>query len=157
MGLEGGGRSGLASAARWLWLAAVIVLAASAPAHEAPTVEQLKARIATAQAADRVRICVEIAQKQMNEVDRLYAANDFGKAQAALNDVVAYAGLARDYAIQSRKHQKQTEIAARAMARRLDAILHTLAREDQPPVKDALDQMEHVRDDLLAAMFKKGA
>jgi len=100
---------------------------------------------------------VQIAQKQLAEADRLYAAAEVEKGQAALTDVVAYSELARDYAIQSHKYQKQTEIATRVMTRKLTEIMHALAHDDQVPVQDAIDRLQRVRDDLLAAMFKKGA
>jgi NAD-specific glutamate dehydrogenase len=122
-----------------------------------PTVEELKARIASTSVRDRPHLCVEIAQKQLSEADKLYAASDFDKGQAALTDVVAYSELARDYAIQSHKYQKQTEIATRNMTRKLNDLLHSLGGPDQAPVRDAISRLQRVRDDLLAAMFPKGA
>ena len=122
-----------------------------------PTVEELKARIASTSVRDRPHLCVEIAQKQLSEADKLYAASDFDKGQAALTDVVAYSELARDYAIQSHKYQKQTEIATRNMTRKLNDMLHSLGGPDQAPVRDAINRLQRVRDDLLAAMFPKGA
>jgi 20S proteasome alpha/beta subunit len=100
---------------------------------------------------------VQIAQKQLAEADKEYAASDFEKGQAALADVVAYSELARDYAIQSHKYQKQAEIAVRAMARKLTELMHSLGHDDQAPVQDALNRLQRVRDDLLMAMFPKGA
>ena len=93
----------------------------------------------------------------MNEADKQYTADNVEKAQTSLTDVVSYSELARDYSIQSHKHQKQTEIAIRAMTRKLTDLLHVLGREDQGPVKEAISHLERVRDDLLAAMFPKGA
>ncbi len=122
-----------------------------------PTVEELKARVASTSVRDRPHLCVEIAQKQLTEADRLYGASDFDKGQAALTDVVAYSELARDYAIQSHKYQKQTEIATRNMTRKLNDMLHSLGGPDQAPVRDAINRLQRVRDDLLAAMFPKGA
>jgi len=121
------------------------------------TVEELKARVASASVRDRPHLCVEIAQKQLTEADKWYAASDFDKGQAALTDVVAYSELARDYAIQSHKYQKQTEIATRNMTRKLNDLLHSLGGPDQAPVRDAINRLQRVRDDLLAAMFPKGA
>ena len=91
------------------------------------------------------------------QADKLYAAAEVEKGQAALTDVVAYSELARDYAIQSHKYQKQTEIAARTMTRKLNDLMHSLGQDDQPPVRDAINRLERVRDDLLKAMFPKGA
>jgi len=122
-----------------------------------PTVEELKARVASTSVRDRPHLCVEIAQKQLTEADKLYGASDFDKGQAALTDVVAYSELARDYAIQSHKYQKQTEIATRNMTRKLNDMLHSLGGPDQAPVRDAINRLQRVRDDLLAAMFPKGA
>ena len=121
------------------------------------TVEELKARVASAKAGDQPHLCVQIAEKQLSEADKFYAANEVEKGQAALTDVVAFSELARDYSIQSHKYQKQTEIAVRSMTRKLNDLLHTLGHDDQVPVRDAINRLQRVRDDLLAAMFPKGA
>ncbi len=117
--------------------------------------DQLKARVASTSLSDRPHLCIQIAEKQLNESDKLYAAADVPKAREFLTDVVAYSELARDYAIQTHKYQKQSEIAVRRMSRKLTAILHTLGHEEQAPVKDAVDRLQRVSDDLLASMFKK--
>ena len=141
-----------------LWGALVLLaLVTAAAARNEPTVEELKARVASTSLRDRPHLCVEIAQKQLTEADKFYEASDFDKGQAALTDVVAYSELARDYAIQSHKYQKQTEIATRNMTRKLNDLLHSLGGPDQAPVRDALNRLQRVRDDLLAAMFPKGA
>jgi len=132
------------------------VMARGTPRTE-PTVEELKARLASTSIRDRPHLCVQIAEKQLAEADKLYAASDFEKGQAALTDVVAFSELARDYAIQSHKHQKETEIATRNMTRKLNDMLHSLGGPDQAPVRDAINHLQRVRDDLLASMFPKGA
>ena len=137
-------------------LTLLIAVTASAIPRDDPSVQELKARLSSTSVGDRPHLCLQIAQLQLGESDKLYAAADVEKAQAALTDVVAYSELARDYAIQSHKYQKQTEIAARSMTRKLTDIVHSLAHEDQGPVRDAINRLERVRDDLLASMFKKG-
>jgi hypothetical protein len=137
-------------------LVAAAVMARGAPSSE-PTVEELKARLSSTGIGDRPHLCVHIAQKQLAEADKLYAASEIEKGQAALTDVVAFSELARDYAIQSHKYQKQTEIAARTMTRKLTDLMHSLGRDDQAPVRDAINRLQRVRDDLLTAMFPKGS
>jgi hypothetical protein len=137
--------------------AVVAAVAADATPNSEPTIDELKARLASASLGDRPHLCVQIAQKQLAEADKFYAANELEKGQAALTDVVAFSELARDYAIQSHKYQKQTEIAARSMTRKLTDLLHTLPHDDQTPVRDAINRLQRVRDDLLFAMFPKGA
>jgi hypothetical protein len=127
-----------------------------APNYE-PTVEDLKARLPSLSVGDRPHVCVQIAQRQLTAADRLYEDAEVEKGQAALVDVVAYSELARDYAIQSHKYQKQSEIAVRTMTRRLGEIMHLVGRDDQAPVRDAINRLQRVRDDLLKAMFPKGA
>jgi hypothetical protein len=131
-------------------------MARGAP-NSQPSVDDLKARLSSLSVGDRPHVCVQIAQKQLAEADKLYAAADVEKGQAALVDVVAYSELARDYAIQSHKYQKQSEIAVRAMARKLTELMHSLGHDDQAPVRDAVNRLQRVRDDLLKAMFPKGA
>jgi hypothetical protein len=136
-------------------IAAAAAAAAPTPTAD-PAVEALKARVSSASIGDRPHLCVQIAARQLAEADKLYATSDVEKGQAALTDVVAYSELARDYAIQSHKYQKQTEIAARTMTRKLNDILHSLGQADRAPVQDAINRLQRVRDDLLIAMFPKG-
>jgi hypothetical protein len=121
-----------------------------------PTVEELKAKIASASIHDRPHLCVQVAEKQLAATDKLYAAGEVEKAQATMTDVVAYSELARDYSVQSHKYQKQAEIAVRTMARKLADIKHLVAHDDQAPIQDAINKLQRVRDDLLIAMFPKG-
>jgi hypothetical protein len=152
------GVRGLSSLWRMITLCALgATLAASASPSNEPTLEELKARLSSTSIGDRPHLCVQIAEKQLAEADKLYAAAEVEKGQAALTDVVAFSELARDYAIQSHKYQKQTEIAARSMSRKLTDLLHSLGREEQVPVRDAINRLQRVRDDLLFAMFPKGA
>ena len=125
-------------------------------ASEPPTIEALKARLPNASIADRPGLCVHISELQTDAADRLYVAGDSEKAQAALADVVAFSELARDYSIRSHKHEKQSEIAIRKMARKLADIKHTVSHEDQAQVQNTIDRLQRIRDDLLAAMFPKG-
>jgi hypothetical protein len=130
---------------------------ANGSSREDLSVEDLKARVSTSTVGERPHLCVQIAQKQLDEANKAYAGAEVEKAQAALTDVVAYTELARDYAIQSHKYQKQSEIAVREMSRKLTNLLHTLGHDDQGAVRDAVKRLERVSDDLLASMFKKGA
>jgi hypothetical protein len=139
----------------------IAVVAAQLTAHAAPaaepTIDELKAKLPSTPVGSRPHLCVEIAKRQLEAVDRFYAAADTEKAQPALADVIAFSEQARDYAIQSHKYQKQTEIAVRGMTRKLTDLVHSLPQNDQGPVQDAIKHLQRVRDDLLAAMFPQGA
>jgi len=124
-------------------------------AADEPSIEELKARVADAKIADRPPLCLHIAERQLGAAGRLYDAGDSERARAALADVVAFSELARDSAIQSRKHEKQSEIAIRKMTRKLADLKHTVSHDDQEQVQNTMDRLQRVRDDLLVAMFPK--
>lgn len=138
-------------------LIALTTTALYAASHNEPTVDELKARVPSANTGEKAKLCIQIAEKQLAETDKLYAVDNVQQAQSALSDVVSYSEQARDYSIQSHKHEKQIEISVRAMTRKLNDIVHTLGHDEQTTVKDAIDHLQKVRDDLLASMFPKGA
>jgi len=121
------------------------------------SVDELKDRVSKASVEDRPPLCIHVCERQLSNANKLYTAGDVAKWQAALVDVAAFAEQARDSAIQSRKHEKPSEIAVRKMARKLTDLKHTVAHDDQKQIQDTIDRLERVRDDLLAAMFPKGA
>jgi hypothetical protein len=144
----------------WLTAVAGMVLSAlAAPSvmsgREGPSVDELKERVANTAIADRPALCLQISERQLGDADRLYVMGDSEKALASLTDVVAYSELARDYAIQAHKHEKQTEIAIRKMVRKLNDLSHTVPHEDELPIQNTIDRLQRIRDDLLAAMFPK--
>jgi hypothetical protein len=125
-------------------------------AHAEPTVEELKKQLETTDVKSRPPLCIRISERQLEAAEKSYAEGDSDMAKADLSDVVAFAEQARDYAIQSHKHEKQAEIALRKAARRLADFKHSVSLEDQPPVQSAIERLERIRDDLLLAMFPKG-
>jgi hypothetical protein len=134
-------------------LAAFLV---SPMAAKEQTLEELKAHVSSASVGDRPQLCLQIAERQLDSADKLFTAFDSEKAQSALTDVVTFSELARDYSLQSRKHQKQTEIEVRKMTRKLNDLKHLVSRDEQAAVQNAIDRLQRVRDDLLLAMFPKG-
>ncbi len=129
---------------------------ASAMAAKEQTVDELKARVSSSNIGDRPQLCLQIAERQLDDADKLYSALENEKAQSDLTDVVSFSELARDYSIQSHKHQKQTEITVRKMTRKLNDLKHSVTRDEQARVQNAIDRLQRVRDDLLLAMFPKG-
>ena len=144
----------------WRMMAASLVMATLAvPAQlrgaEDPSIEELKARVTNARIADRPPLCLHVSERQLAAAGRFYGAGDIEQAKVALADVVAFSELARDSAIQARKHEKQSEIAIRKLVHKLGDLKHTVSHEDQEQVQDAIDRLQRIRDDLLVAMFPK--
>ena len=145
---------------RCRWMAALVAIwalvASFAQGAVRGSVEDLKERVANASIPERPALCIQISERQLDEADRLYVAGDSEKAQASLVDVTAFAELARDYAIQSHKHEKQSEIAIRKMTRKLENLKHAVGHDDQQRIQEVIDHLQRIRDDLLAAMFPNG-
>jgi hypothetical protein len=144
----------------WRVAVASLVISALAAASgmravEEPTLEELKARVADARIVDRPPLCLQISERQVGAAGRFYIAGDSEQMKASLTDVVAFSELARDYAIQSHKHEKQSEIAIRKMIRKLADLKHAVGREEQEQVQTTIDRLQRIRDDLLVAMFPK--
>jgi hypothetical protein len=133
----------------------LFVFSASATLTQSATVEELKARLTSARAGDRIQLCIQIAERQLEAADKFYLTDETEKARTALEDVASFAEQARDSSIQFHKRQKQTEIAVRKMVRKLFDIKRAVTHEEQTPVQAAIDRLQRVRDDLLAAMFPK--
>jgi hypothetical protein len=144
----------------WIAAAGLLLAMTIAPctlsARDEPTIDELKARVANTSNADRPPLCLHISERQLDEADKFYSAGEIEKWKAALTDVAAFAELARDYSIQSHKHEKQCEIAIRKETRKLENVKHTVSHDDQEQVQNTIDRLEKIRDDLLRAMFPKG-
>ena len=138
-----------------LVLLAVVSLARFARADDA--LQQQIARADSAPPSERPALYIHIARQQADAADKLYQAGNAEAGNKALNDVVTYAGKASDAAASTGKRLKDTEIAVRKMAEKFRDVKRTLPFEDQAPVQQAIDSLEKMRTDLLAAMFgKKG-
>jgi hypothetical protein len=121
------------------------------------TLEELKARAETAKPDERANLCVQIAERQVETADKLYADGNIDGAQAAIRDVVAYSRKAVEAASQTGRRLKNTEIVLRRMSHRLNDIKRALAFENQATVQDAADTLEKLRTEVLNRMFGKSA
>ena len=139
------------------WLVFLVAMAASiALGKKDESVEDLKARVASSSPEQRVGLCIEIASKQLSGADKLYTDGKSEEAQAALKDVVSYAGQATEAATQTGKKLKRAEIEVRRMAHKLRDMKRSAVFEDQAAIQDAVDRMENMRTELLAKMFGFG-
>jgi hypothetical protein len=138
-----------------IWLA-VLACSSLVLARKEETVEQLKARVDAAKPAERIDLCLKIAERQLDAADKLYTGGKIDEARTDIQEVVSYSEQARDTATSSGKKLKNAEISVRKMANKLRDMKHALNFEDQAPVQEAIDHLERVRTDLLARMFGSG-
>ncbi len=133
----------------------LLVLACRPAAADKENLQQLKARAATAGGGKQVELFTRIAEIQVEELDRAYDEGQAEEARAALADVQEYGVKAARTSEATGKRMKQTEIAIRRIAKKLDEIRKTLAVDERPPVNTAIEQLENARTALLHSMFAK--
>jgi predicted MarR family transcription regulator len=121
------------------------------------TTAELKARADTAHGGERAALSMEYAHRQLEEANNLYNQGDVEKAEAAVQEVLAYAQQAATAATTSGKRLKQTEIDLRKLEHRLRDIGQSLNIDDRPPVEKGVQQLEQIRASLLAKMFGEKA
>jgi hypothetical protein len=132
-----------------------LALASAYGTAKEETVDQLKARLASAHPEDRSELCIRIAQQQLRNADKLYIDGRVEEARAAVDEIVTYSEKARDAALQTKKRLKNVEIDVRKIADKLRDVKRTLSFDDQPPVEQAIRRLEDVRTTLLQEMFAK--
>ena len=114
---------------------------------------KLKARADAAKGQDQAKLCMEYASVQLEAAAKLYDNGEIDPAQALIREVVVYSQKAGDAASGSGKHLKDTEIRLRKLGERMHDIGESLAFEDREPVRDAVQQIEHIRSDLMVRMW----
>jgi hypothetical protein len=133
--------------------ATVVLALAAATLAGTQTAEQLKAKADSAHGSEQAKLCLEYARLTLENSNALFTAGDVDKAQAEIQQVVAYARKGADAAEASGRELKQTEIKLRKLSERMHDIAATLAFEDRQPVHTAIDQIEQIRSDLMVRMW----
>jgi hypothetical protein len=87
-------------------------------------------------------------------LDDAFSAGNTEEAQVALADVIEYGVRAARESTNTGKRMKQTEIALRKIADRLDGIGKSVDVDSRPPVVEGVKKLEAARNDLLFRMFK---
>jgi hypothetical protein len=136
----------------------IVILTASllAAGKKEDSLDELKARLKNAPADQRISLNLEIAERQLKSADKLYTDGNSEEARTAIQDVVTFSEQAGEAANESGKKLKQAEISVRKMAHKLLEIKRSVNFEDQQPLQDAADRLEHVRSALLTRMFGPG-
>jgi hypothetical protein len=117
------------------------------------TLTSLKAKADHAHGGEQAKLCLEYARLQLETANGLFTDGQVDKAQAEIREVVEYSRKGADAAASSGKQLKETEIRLRKLEERMHDIGESLAFEDRPPVRQAQDDIEQVRSDLMVKMW----
>ncbi len=134
---------------------AVSILLLFAAGQARDDVATLKQKAEAASGGTRVRLYVEVAQRQLAAADGQFTAGAADDAQKQVADMMECAERATDAAVTSNKRLKDTEIDLRKLQRRTDELSHSVDFVDRPPLEAAVKRLEQMRQRLLDRMFGK--
>jgi hypothetical protein len=117
------------------------------------TVDKTRERAEKANDPECAKVCFEAARQLIEASNQLYNGGDADGGLKLMNDAVRYAKRGTEASIQSRKNEKNAEIALRKMAKRMHDVGQSLALDDRAPVFKAEDSVNDLRDQMLAALF----
>jgi len=132
---------------------AVSVLA-SAKSKTPETIEELKARAASADKHKQTELYAELARRELDAADSTYNT-DADKAKALVTDSAKSAELASQAALESNHRLKQTEISLRELEHRMSDVRRSWAFEDRAAFDAPIQRVETARSKLLDRMFGK--
>jgi len=133
--------------------ATLLLVLAGIIAAGGETAGELKAHADAAHGGEQAKLCLKYAQQQLERSDTLFTDGQVEQAQARIEEVVAYSRKGAAAASSSGKQLKQTEIQLRKLAERMHDIAETLAFEDRPPLRQAIEQIEQIRSSLMVRMW----
>jgi hypothetical protein len=136
---------------------AAVVLLLSSLLFASSDSEQLKTRADKAHGGEQAKLCLEYARIELETSNALFTDGQVDKGQAAIGEVVDYSRKGADAATASGKQLKETEIKLRKLTERMHDIGQSLAFEDRPLVKVAIDKLEHIRADVIVKMWGQQA
>jgi hypothetical protein len=130
-----------------------IVLLVAALAACAVARDDLDALRAQAQREQQPKLYAEVIRRDVEVADQYFTSGDVDKAQSIIAEIVDYTDKCLAAAHKNPKKLKDTEQELQKAGLRLEAVRRSLAFDDRPPVKKAVDKIEDARTALLDLMF----
>jgi hypothetical protein len=135
----------------------------TAPARAAKTGESVPTPDALAQLEDRANhadprerpyLYTELVHAMTEQASKQIAAGDSNAAAATLKQVNRLAQLIQASLARNTKRLKDAEEQMHNTTYRLGQLLHLVPADDQPAVKQTLQQLDQVNDALLTQVFQ---
>lgn len=136
-----------------LHFAAILLLFGGSTLAAAQAAGELKSRADAAHGGEQAKLCMEYAHLELESSNMLFTDGQVDKAQSQIREVVDYARKGADAATASGKQLKETEIKLRKLSERMHDIGESLAFEDRAPVRQAIEEIEQIRSDLMVKMW----
>lgn len=136
-----------------LHFAAILLLFGGFTLAAAQAAGELKSRADAAHGGEQAKLCMEYAHLELESSNMLFTDGQVDKAQSQIREVVDYARKGADAATASGKQLKETEIKLRKLSERMHDIGESLAFEDRAPVRQAIEEIEQIRSDLMVKMW----
>lgn len=133
--------------------AAILLMLTGVALAGAQTASELRSKADAAHGGEQAKLCLEYARMQLEDSNALFTDGQVDKAQSEIREVVDYSRKGADAAATSGKQLKETEIRLRKLSERMHDIGQSLAFEDRAPVRQAIDEIEQIRSDLMVRMW----
>ena len=134
-------------------LVSVCQTTAKTPAPALLKLHDMKAHAEHVKVDKRAQVYSEIARQCVEVANQQFADGEMENGQASIQEAVSFAEKSVLAAEDKGKKIKNAEINLRETARRIDEVRHSLALDDQPPLKLAEDHIADLRQKLLQHMF----
>jgi hypothetical protein len=130
-----------------------VVLLVAAVAACAVARDDLEVLKSQADKEQQAKLYAEVIRRDIEVADQYFTAGDVDKAQGVIAEIVDYTAKCLSAAHKNPKKLKDTEQELQKAGLRLEAVRRSLAFDDRPPVKNAVDKIQDARTQLLDLMF----
>jgi hypothetical protein len=117
-------------------------------------IDRLQAEIPKASQAHQAKLYAELADYLVDVANQQFEHAESVAGHATIQEIDQDAVKARDLAISTKRYRKEVEMLFRKLQRHLEAVKHTLAAEDRPPVDAVEKKLADMREELLESMFE---
>lgn len=125
------------------------------PSISKEQVDRVRASADTTSGEECTKICMDAARQSADLANQYFTDGSVEAAQAMMKESARFAEKAAKSSVESRKREKQTEIALRKLSKHIQDIKETLNFEDRPAVQEVMDRIEAARSVVLEGMFGK--
>jgi hypothetical protein len=133
-----------------------LLIACAAAAQKKPEpIDDLRKRAEASSRGDRARLYSELSLRYAELAGERFAAGEEFEAKMSVAESVRSAQEAKSAAVTTKQRLKQTEIALRNTANKLNDVLRATTFENHAGIEQAVLRVRSFQKELLDAMFAK--
>lgn len=137
------------------WLCVLVLAVFASPARD---LDEVRSERDPGRRSERA---LDSAQRTLNASRDSYAAGEYKKALAGLDEIRQAVDLARQSLMDSHKNPRKSKFFKRAelnlaeLARHLEEFKHESSVDDRPPIEALIAHVNEIHDELLSGILEK--